>query len=124
MPNMSISDLQSSAAQRRSTWCGLSKAFALVSLLLLNSAIYAAGICPVSKPVGLFGIGDGCTLGYNNIPIAPPNFFVFESTFTPSCDSHDACYTSLGGTYGLCGLYAVSCGPRRPNATVAVALNG
>jgi hypothetical protein len=99
---MSISALQSSATQRRSTWCALSKAFAFVALLLLNSVIYAAGICPVSKPVGLFGIGDGCTLGYNNIPIAPPNFFVFESTFTPSCDRHDACYTSLGGTYGLC----------------------
>jgi hypothetical protein len=99
---MSISDFQTSDAQRRSTWRGLSKVCALLTLLLLNSAIYAAGICPVSKPVGLFGIGDGCTLGYNNIPIAPPNFFVFESTFTPSCDRHDACYSSLGGTYGLC----------------------
>jgi hypothetical protein len=68
----------------------------------LSTSIFAAGICPVSLPVSLQGIGDGCTIDYNGIPYAPPEVYAFRSVFTPACVRHDACYTSLGGTPSFC----------------------
>jgi hypothetical protein len=68
----------------------------------LSAALLAAGPCPISKPIGFEGIGDGCTVTLKGYPVAPPDIYVFQSLFTPACNGHDACYSSLGGTYDLC----------------------
>jgi hypothetical protein len=73
-----------------------------VFLFSVSSAVLAAGACQISRPVGFDGIGDGCTVTYKGKPVAPPDIYVFQSLFTPACDRHDACYSSLGGTYDLC----------------------
>ncbi len=54
----------------------------------------------MSKPIGIQGIGDGCTTSgaeYVLIDVA-----AFRGLFTPACDNHDICYTSLGATYAMC----------------------
>jgi hypothetical protein len=65
---------------------------------LATSAI-ASGLCPISVPVNLNGIGDGCTTA--GLEYVLPDVGAFRSTFTPACNNHDRCYTSLGGTYSL-----------------------
>lgn len=72
----------------------------LALLILFAAPIPAlANICPASNAVGFPGIGDGCTtMGFENIP----HIGLFKSTFTPACDGHDKCYTSLGANYDSC----------------------
>jgi len=59
-----------------------------------------ANICPASNAVGFQGIGDGCsTMG---IEYVAPHVALFKGTFTPACNQHDKCYTSLGANYDSC----------------------
>jgi hypothetical protein len=75
---------------------------------LIVSVIAHAQICPASVVVGpqtingvpytTEGIGDGCTTSYQGIngAVIFPEVGIFRGTFTPSCDRHDKCYTTLG----------------------------
>ena len=63
-----------------------------------------AQICPASNAVNLEDIGDGCSTSYKGID---GSYFiadvaVYKGTFTPSCNHHDKCYTTLGTTYTQC----------------------
>lgn len=58
----------------------------------------AQAICPAST-VGGEGIGDGCSTG-NWILV--PGIGAFRGTFTPACNNHDKCYTTLGALGGDC----------------------
>lgn len=60
----------------------------------------AQAICPAST-VGGNGIGDGCTTdGLAYIP----QIGAFRGTFTPACNNHDKCYTTLGASGGDCNI--------------------
>jgi hypothetical protein len=58
-----------------------------------------APACPASQAVGLPGIGDGCT---TKCLESIPNIGQFRDAFTPACNYHDKCYTTLGTSYGEC----------------------
>lgn len=78
----------------------LCAAFAMV----VACATADAQICPASNSVGETGIGDGCTTSYEGVD---GSYFiadigVYKSTFTPACNHHDKCYTTLGTTYTQC----------------------
>jgi hypothetical protein len=65
----------------------------LVGLALAVGCASASGqTCPAVHYVG-DGIGDGCSV-YAGQYI--PNIGAFRGTFTPSCDQHDLCYSTLG----------------------------
>jgi hypothetical protein len=72
----------------------------LVSLVFLSAVPAMAQICAPSNAVGLDGIGDGCST--RGAEYVFPGVGIFKSTFTPSCDAHDKCYTQLGASYGAC----------------------
>jgi hypothetical protein len=59
-----------------------------------------ANICAPSNAVGFEGIGDGCTT--HSAEVVLPHIGIFKSTFTPACNNHDKCYTSLGADYHQC----------------------
>jgi len=67
-----------------------------------------ANICPVSNadPAQTQGIGDGCTTnpsdGLPDFSFIFPTVGIFKSTFTPACNNHDKCYSTLGADYGSC----------------------
>lgn len=66
----------------------------LAAILLLSSAsqVFSQAICRAST-VGGVGIGDGCsTYGTEFFP----EIGAFRGTFTPACNNHDKCYTTLG----------------------------
>jgi hypothetical protein len=87
---------------------------AIAVFLLIASVVAHAQICPASVVVGpqtllnadgktyftytTQGIGDGCTTSYQGLngAVIFPEVGIFRSTFTPSCDRHDKCYTTLG----------------------------
>lgn len=66
----------------------------LAAILFLGSAsqVFSQAICRAST-VGGEGIGDGCT---TSISVLMPEIGAFRSTFTPACNNHDKCYTTLG----------------------------
>lgn len=73
-----------------------------VALSLLTMAAAAtASICPPSHAVGVPGIGDGCSVP-DGVGILFPDIGAFRSTFTPACNAHDKCYSTLGTSYGEC----------------------
>jgi len=57
----------------------------------------AQALCPASV-VGGEGIGDGCTTksGGINAALIFPDVGIFKGTFTPACNTHDKCFTTLG----------------------------
>lgn len=58
--------------------------------------------CPASIVTG-DGIGDGCTTTYKGTSLADiPQIGIFRSDFTPACNGHDKCLTTLGTTVGEC----------------------
>ncbi len=79
----------------------LSLIIALTMSILTGASWAQTSICPPSDAVGQSGIGDGCS-----VPTAAPYFFpsvgIFENTFTPACNKHDKCYTTLGTSYSEC----------------------
>jgi hypothetical protein len=73
-----------------------------VSVLCAAATQAMAGgqICAPSNAVNQRGIGDGCTTEIAGYIF--PEIGIFRSTFTPACDRHDKCYTTLGSTYSSC----------------------
>lgn len=72
-----------------------------VSTLALSARAWGGGnICPPSNAVGIDGIGDGCSTSIAGYVL--PDIAAFRSTFTPACNAHDKCYTTLGTSYGEC----------------------
>ena len=75
---------------------------AITWLSLSTISAFAGALCPAST-VGGTGIGDGCSTTYGSINLGNiPQIGIFRSTFTPSCDNHDKCLTTLGTTVGQC----------------------
>ncbi len=70
-------------------------------LAFVTNAAMAGPICAPSNAIGLPGIGDGCS-----VPTAAgilfPDIAAFKGTFTPACNQHDKCYSTLGTSYGEC----------------------
>jgi hypothetical protein len=66
-------------------------AVAFASTLGISMAAHAQ-TCPPVRYVSQ-GIGDGCSV-YAGQYI--PNIAAFKGAFTPSCDRHDLCYSTLG----------------------------
>lgn len=76
------------------------------SLLFLTFSLafatpYAAPLCPPSNAVNVEGIGDGCSIP-DGVDIAFPQIGAFQSAFTPACNRHDKCYSTLGTTTSEC----------------------
>lgn len=77
---------------------------AFAALFMLFAATFAysqqAGVCTGYVPSGS-GLTDGCS-----VPGAAtwvfPDVGLFKSTFTPACQNHDHCYSSLGSNYSEC----------------------
>jgi hypothetical protein len=76
----------------------------MLMVLAMLPGMLRAQICPVSNAVGVDGIGDGCTTQYKGVraEYLLPHIGIFRSTFTPACDGHDKCYSTLGSTYDEC----------------------
>ena len=71
----------------------------LVALAIAGGPAFSQ-ICSVPLAQGLEGIGDGCSTYL--VEYALPHIGIFKSTFTPSCNNHDKCYTQLGADYHQC----------------------
>lgn len=77
-------------------------ALAALIMLLLAAMAWAQqpGVCAGYVPSGV-GLTDGCS-----VPGAAtwvfPDVGLFKSTFTPACQNHDHCYSSLGSNYSEC----------------------
>jgi hypothetical protein len=77
----------------------LSLSSSIVAMVIATSLAAQAQICAPSVS-SESGIGDGCST--TPAEYLQPDIGAFRNTFTPACRRHDTCYTSLGGTYGLC----------------------
>ncbi len=68
-----------------------------VCLPLVLAGAASAQICePVHYVAN--GIGDGCSSPGGMVS----DLLLFRGTFTPSCDQHDRCYSTLGGSVDHC----------------------
>lgn len=75
--------------------------FLTTGLVCMTGAAMAGPICAPSNAVGLPGIGDGCSVP-SVAGILFPDIAAFKGTFTPACNQHDKCYSTLGTSYGEC----------------------
>jgi hypothetical protein len=64
----------------------------------------SVALCTATIPVLIEeGIGDGCSTNYKGFNLATiPQIGAFRSTFTPACNNHDRCYTTLGYSTSKC----------------------
>jgi hypothetical protein len=72
-----------------------------VALAFGVSALSAAPLCPQSNAVNVQGIGDGCTIPPGS-SVLFPQIGAYQSMFTPACQRHDKCYSTLGTSYAEC----------------------
>ncbi len=75
---------------------------AFIAALVTSAA--SAQICPPSNVVDT-DIGDGCSTEYvtsSNYKYFLPQIGAFKSTFTPACNGHDKCYSTIGTSSGQC----------------------
>jgi hypothetical protein len=75
--------------------------FLTTGLVCMTGTAMAGPICAPSNAVGLPGIGDGCSVP-SVAGILFPDIAAFKGTFTPACNQHDKCYSTLGTSYGEC----------------------
>lgn len=75
--------------------------FLTASLISMAGTAMAGPICAPSDAAGIPGIGDGCSIP-SAAGILFPDIAAFKSTFTPACNQHDKCYSTLGTSYGEC----------------------
>ena len=84
--------------------------FLVLAMGLMTHVLVVAQICPATQVVNpvingtlytTVGIGDGCTTKYSFRGVTfnadwIANIYVYKGRFTPACDAHDKCYTTLG----------------------------
>lgn len=75
---------------------------AALFVAMAASSASSQALCQAGSVPGE-GIGDGCTLKYGDFNAAlSPEIGLFKGAFTPACNAHDKCYTTLGTTGGQC----------------------
>ncbi len=76
------------------------RAVAALAMAFIALSAYSQVCTLPPLAAGTTGIGDGCST--MNLEYVMPEIGAFKGTFTPACQHHDTCYTSLGTSYDEC----------------------